>query len=205
MADAGWGCAYRSGQTLASWLALHPREQGPSPPPPAPAAFAPPTHAAMQAALVELGDKPPAFLGSAAWIGAAELGFVLDRLAGATCRIVPVRRGADLGGPAVARALAAHFQAQGAPVMVGGGVLAYTCLGVAYEAAGGDAGGPPPPPAHLLILDPHFPGPAGDLAAVRAGGWVAWRRVAPGARSAAGGGLFEADAHYNLLCPQRPR
>ena len=214
VADAGWGCAYRSGQTLASWCAFQRALQGSGGGggAPAPAAGAaappippPPTHAQMQAALVELGDKPPAFLGSTAWIGAAELGFVLDRLAGVACRILPVRDGAEMGGAAVAASLAAHFASQGSPVMVGGGVLAYTCLGVAFED-GGDRlpGSPPPPPAHYLILDPHFPGPPGDAGRVRTGGWVAWRKAGPGARSAGGGTLFEPGAHYNLLCPQRP-
>jgi len=36
-------------------------------------------------------------------------------------------RGSDI--PSHARELAAHFQTQGTPVMIGGGVLAYTLLG----------------------------------------------------------------------------
>ena len=34
------------------------------------------------------------------------------------------------------------------------------------------------------------------------GSWVAWKQ--PGDKAAAGGDLFVAKAHYNLLRPQRP-
>lgn len=202
--DAGWGCAFRAGQTLASWLAFQQRAcgggGGAGPLPPAP------THREMQVSLVELGDKPPSFLGSKAWIGAAELGFVLDRLCGVACRLIPVRAGREVGaGRALPRALGAHFASQGAPVMVGGGVLAYTCLGVAYDDGEEEEGvGKQHSPPWLLIADPHYRGPPGDLARILAGGWVAWRRVTPGATAAAGGPLFDPNAHYNFLCPQRP-
>jgi len=61
-----------------------------------------------------------------------------------------VNRGADI--PSHARALAAHFEAQGTPVMIGGGVLAYTLLGVQFDALTGEAA--------FLILDPHYTGGA---------------------------------------------
>jgi hypothetical protein len=51
--DCGWGCAYRSLQTLASWYA----RQGY-------AARPPPSHREVQACLVQIGDKEPAFIGS---------------------------------------------------------------------------------------------------------------------------------------------
>ncbi|GFH11931.1 predicted protein [Haematococcus lacustris] len=77
--------------------------------------------------------------------------------------------------------------------MVGGGVLAYTLLGVAWHEATGEAA--------FLILDPHYTG-GEDLRKIQAGSWVAWKR--PGDSAAAGGPLFVADAFYNFLCPQRP-
>jgi hypothetical protein len=102
-----------------------------------------------------------------------------------------VSRGADI--PSRARELAAHFAAQGTPVMIGGGVLAYTLLGVAFDELSGDAA--------FLILDPHYTG-GEDLKKVQAGGWVAWKRLGDGA--AAGGPLFVEDTFYNFLLPQRP-
>jgi hypothetical protein len=77
--------------------------------------------------------------------------------------------------------------------MIGGGVLAYTLLGIHHNPDTGEAA--------FLILDPHYTG--GDEAGrVRAGQWVAWKRL--GDRAAAGGELFVEGAFYNLLCPQRP-
>ena len=62
----------------------------------------------------------------------------------------PGGRGSDI--PSHARALAAHFQTHGTPVMIGGGVLAYTLLGVAFNELSGEAA--------FLILDPHYTGGA---------------------------------------------
>ena len=77
--------------------------------------------------------------------------------------------------------------------MAGGGVLAYTLLGIWHEPATGEVA--------FLILDPHYTGEE-DLRKVQGGRWVAWQRA--GGRADAGGPLFVPGAHYNLLCPQRP-
>lgn len=222
--DKGWGCAYRSLQTLWSWFAENhflsdddddsdgdeeeeefDGKKGRQRPK---SKKTPPTHEEIQRALVSLGDKPATFVGSSQWIGALEISFALYQLAGIQSKVVPVARGAEMATAAAAGALVAHFRSQGTPVMVGGGVLAYTCLGCAYDAESGEAS--------FLILDPHYCGrtttsdgasdPAAAAAAAAAavvkGGWVAWKR--PGDSAAAGGPLFLDDAFYNLLCPQRP-
>lgn len=41
----------------------------------------------IQQALVEIGDKEPAFVGSREWIGAIELSFVLDKLLGVSVAV----------------------------------------------------------------------------------------------------------------------
>ena len=179
--DAGWGCAYRSLQTLASWLQENHYTHR-----------APPTHAEIQSTLVSLCDKPPSFADSKQWMGALELSYVLDGLYGVTCKVLAIPSGADV--PSHARALASHFATHGTPVMVGGGVLAYTLLGVAHDEASGDV--------KFLILDPHYVGPDA-LPPILSGGWVAWKGVDD--KAAAGGPLFVKDAFYNLLCPQRPQ
>ena len=80
------------------------------------------------------------------------------------------------------------------PTQIGGGVLAYTLLGIEYnESTGGTA---------FLILDPHYTG-GEDLKRIHNGTWVWWKK--PGDKAAAGGELFVKNAFYNLLCPQRPR
>ena len=56
-------------------------------------------------------------MGSRDWIGAIELGYVLDAKLGLTCKVMTVSSGADMGSKA--RELAHHFDIQGTPVMVG--------------------------------------------------------------------------------------
>lgn len=65
---------------------------------------------------IHAGDKPQAFVGSMDWIGAIELGYVLDTKLGLTCKVMTVSSGAEMGSKA--RQLAQHFDVQGTPVMV---------------------------------------------------------------------------------------
>lgn len=156
---------------------------------------------AIQLCLAKLGDKPASIVGSRQWIGAVELGLVLQSRLGLSYRILSAPSGRDV--PRLAGALAAHFQTHGTPVMVGGGVLAYTLLGVDWDEDRQRLA--------FLILDPHYAG-AEDAEAVVKGGWVAWRELrvgggkggGPGPKAAGGGALFRDDAFYNFLCPQRP-
>lgn len=176
--DNGWGCAYRSLQTIISWFRLQHY-----------ASIEVPSHRKIQHTLVEIGDKEPSFVGSHEWIGAVELGFVLDKLLGASCKIMNVRSGAEL--PEKCRELAMHFESQGTPVMIGGGVLAYTLLGVDYNEGSGDCA--------FLILDPHYTG-NDDLKKIVNGGWCGWKKAV----DSKGKSFFLKDKFYNLLLPQRP-
>ncbi|GLC50821.1 hypothetical protein PLESTB_000435800 [Pleodorina starrii] len=178
--DSGWGCAYRSLQTICSWFRLQKYTSKPIP-----------SHKTIQQVLARLGDKPPSFVGSSNWIGAIELSYILDDYLGVTSKFLTVNRGADI--PSHARELAAHFATVGSPVMIGGGVLAYTLLGVQFNELTGEAA--------FLILDPHYTG-GEDLKRIQQGTWIGWKR--PGDNAAAGGPLFVEDAFYNFLLPQRP-
>ena len=51
-----------------------------------------PTHREIQDILVRLGDKPSEFSGSSQWIGAIEIGFILDELLGISCKILTVEK-----------------------------------------------------------------------------------------------------------------
>lgn len=62
------------------------------------------------------GDKPQAFVGSREWIGAIELGYVLDERLGVSAKVITVSSGAEMGSKA--RELAQHFDSQDTPVMV---------------------------------------------------------------------------------------
>ncbi|XP_078435785.1 peptidase C78, ubiquitin fold modifier-specific peptidase 1/ 2 isoform X1 [Wolffia australiana] len=176
--DNGWGCAYRSLQTIVSWFRLQNYTS-----------IEVPSHREIQQALVEIGDKELSFVGSHEWIGAIELSFVLDKLLGVSCRIMNVRSGAEL--PEKCRELAMHFETQGTPVMIGGGVLAYTLLGVDYNDVTGDCA--------FLILDPHYTG-IDEVKRVVNGGWCGWKKAV----DSRGKSFFLSDKFYNLLLPQRP-
>jgi hypothetical protein len=73
----------------------------------------------------------------------------------------------------------------------GGGVLAYTLLGVDYNESSGDCA--------FLILDPHYTG-ADDLKKIVNGGWCGWKKSI----DSKGRSFFLKDKFYNLLLPQRP-
>jgi len=170
--DDGWGCAYRSLQTIVSWFRL----QGYT-------SAATPTHKEIQQALVDLGDKPPSFVGSRKWIGSMEVGFCLDHFLGVTSRFMSVSSGGELTSKA--RELVEHFRSEGTPIMIGGGVLAHTILGVAFDDVKGDV--------KFLILDPHYTG-GEDLKVIQDKGWCGWK----------GPNFWDKTAFYNLCMPLRP-
>ncbi|RID58373.1 hypothetical protein BRARA_F01678 [Brassica rapa] len=176
--DSGWGCAYRSLQTIISWFRLQHYTS-----------ISVPSHREIQQTLVEIGDKDPSFVGSREWIGAIELSFVLDKLLGVSCKIMNFRSGSEL--PEKCRELALHFETQGTPIMIGGGVLAYTLLGVDYDEGSGDCA--------FLILDPHYTG-GEDHKKIVNGGWCGWKK----AIDSKGKSFFLHNKFYNLLLPQRP-
>ncbi|KAL3824919.1 hypothetical protein ACJIZ3_020948 [Penstemon smallii] len=176
--DSGWGCAYRSLQTIISWF----RQQHYT-------SIDVPSHREIQQSLVEIGDKDPSFAGSREWIGAIELSFVLDKLLGVSCKVINVRSGSEL--PEKCRELALHFENQGTPIMIGGGVLAYTLLGVDYNEVSGDCA--------FLILDPHYTG-NDEVKKIVNGGWCGWKKAV----DSKGKHFFLQDKFYNLLLPQRP-
>ncbi|XP_012470940.1 probable Ufm1-specific protease isoform X1 [Gossypium raimondii] len=176
--DSGWGCAYRSLQTIISWFRLQHYSS-----------VDVPSHREIQQSLVDIGDKDPAFIGSREWIGAIELSFVLDKLLGVSCKVINVRSGSEV--PEKCRELALHFETQGTPIMIGGGVLAYTLLGVDYNEATGECA--------FLILDPHYAG-SDDVKKIVNGGWCGWKKSV----NSKGKSFFLQDKFYNLLLPQRP-
>ncbi|XP_037328916.2 ufm1-specific protease 2 [Pungitius pungitius] len=173
MNDNGWGCAYRSLQTICSWF----QQQGY-------VERAVPSHKEIQQALVDVGDKKGSFVGSRQWIGSIEVQAVLNQLLGVTSRIMFVSQGSELASKG--RELANHFLTEGTPIMIGGGVLAHTILGVAWSETSGQI--------RYLILDPHYTG-AEDLQVVTDKGWCGWK----------GADFWDQTAYYNLCLPLRPK
>lgn len=106
MDDDGWGCAYRSLQTLASWYNLQGYTEKPVP-----------TFKNIQECLVDIGDKPSSFIDSRQWIGSTEVNFVLNSLLDVTSKILYCSSGDEVAanGPELLN----HFKANGSPVMIG--------------------------------------------------------------------------------------
>jgi Ufm1-specific protease 2 len=124
------------------------------------------------------------------WIGSLELGLFLEHALGVECRTASYQSGDDVA--ADGRRLAHHFQTQGTPVMIGGGQLAFTLLGVHWDPTSGDI--------RYLIMDPHYTG-ADDLAQIQPK-WVGWKSA--DSPTHLGTKLFDKDVFYNLCFPQRP-
>uniref|UniRef100_A0A182K082 Probable Ufm1-specific protease 2 n=1 Tax=Anopheles christyi TaxID=43041 RepID=A0A182K082_9DIPT len=169
--DNGWGCAYRSLQTLVSWFNLQGYSAGTIP-----------THSEIQAALVRVGDKQRHFIGSRQWIGSTEVSICLNELLGIDSRIMFVMHGSELASRGLE--LLQHFQQEGTPIMIGGGVLAHTILGVSMNAELGET--------KFLILDPHYTG-ADELGPILGKGWCGWK----------GEDFWDKTAHYNLCMPSQ--
>jgi len=173
--DNGWGCAYRTLQSICSWFILNGFVQ----------ARPVPSHRLIQTCLVRAGDKGPSFVGSKEWIGSTEVAIVLRELYGIETKTLFVSSGSEVESQA-SRVLRQHFDEQATPVMIGGGVLAYGLLGVDYNEQTGEC--------RYLILDPHYTG-ADSISSIVKGGWVGWKR----------GDLFLQDHFYNFAMPQRPK
>lgn len=170
--DDKWGCAYRSLQTLVSWFKLQGYTDRSIP-----------SHREIQQVLVDIGDKDQKFVGSKKWIGSFEVSYCLDNLLGVTSKFLSVPNGAEMATKG--RELAQHFDTQGTPIMIGGGVLAHTILGVDYNELTGDIS--------FLILDPHYTG-GEDLQVIQKEGWCGWKPAS----------FWVPTALYNMCMPQRP-
>jgi Ufm1-specific protease 2 len=173
--DEGWGCAYRSLQTLFSWFLINGfKKEG----------VYVPSILDIQKTLVKVGDKPAKIIDSNDWIGAFEVSIVLNELLGIESQIMFVSSGADLENKG--RDLILHFETHGTPIMIGGGVYAYTILGVEYDRVKGKS--------MFLILDPHYNG-ADDIKTIISKGWCSWKDSS----------LFKKEDFYNLCLPQIPK
>lgn len=174
--DDGWGCAYRSLQTLYSWFFhnnLLNKNEFPNTP----------SIPEIQKTLVDAGDKLPKIINSKDWIGAFEVNIVLNHLLGIESQIIYLPSGADIKSKA--REIANHFDTIGTPIMVGGGVYAYTILGINYDFTSGEC--------KFLIQDPHYKD-KDDVSVILAKGGISWKSEA----------LFEKGNFYNLCLPQLP-
>ena len=180
--DKGWGCAYRSLQTIVSWYRMNHYTD-----------ILVPSHREIQQTLVECGEKKRSFVGSKDWIGSQEVGrFLEHRIPGLSFKIISIRSGEELND--IARSVANHFKTQGTPIMIGGNNLAFTILGVAWNETSGAV--------QYLILDPHYCGEDElDPIQNRISTLEGYKATACGWR---GVETFSKNDFYSLCCPQIP-
>lgn len=135
--DAGWGCGYRTIQTISSWISLR-------------QASLVPTLPQIQKALVDCEDKPPSFLNSKDWIGCFEAAIVIDSLFDIPCKVVHAASG-QLNEHL--ETLNEHFKLNKSPIMMGGDIDngSKCVLGIASTRENLDDSDC----VYFLVADPH--------------------------------------------------
>ncbi|KAM3139298.1 hypothetical protein pb186bvf_008518 [Paramecium bursaria] len=166
--DNGWGCAYRSFQTILSWLIENEHCR----------TIPIPTHKQIQQTLIEMKDKPVEFLGSSEWIGAFEVSMLITQLTGIECKIINIKKGSQVIEHL--NTFKNHFIQNGCPIMFGGGLYAYTLLGVEFSDV----------ERRFLILDPHYTG-EDKIKQILLKQGVSWKKE----------DLFEDKNFYNFCIP----
>ena len=175
--DRGWGCGYRTLQTIISWCIhnvdrIRNKEV--------------PGIAAIQDILVKMEDKEEGFAGSRDWIGSVEVALVLDFYCDIPGKIVHAKPGEGLDN--VYEKVREHLEKTGCPAMMGGDLDASSkgIFGTCSTATG----------RYFLILDPHFvKGGAQtglDLDKLVKEGWARWIRLED----------FSSSSFYNICLPQ---
>ena len=153
--DSGWGCAYRSIQTILSWFMNNYQvvEQVPSIP-------------EIQRCLKE-NDYACSDLdiGSKKWIGCIEAGTVLREFSNGsiTCRILTAFTIEELSG-ILRTTVVGHLLEVGSPVMIGAGDYSFTIIGASRRSGS------------VLIADPHYSG-AECEDTMTSKGFLAWKAI----------------------------
>ena len=159
VSDSGWGCAYRTLQSIISWFRsnyqifdhVHSIEE-------------------IQD-MIRKADYAHATLsiGSKVWIGSVEIATVLSNLSQnhIACRILHARTLPELE-TYLLTVVKEHLVNVGIPFMVGAGSYSFTLAGIDVETKS------------VLIVDPHFEDPSRNADANKAvaKGFIGWKRIA---------------------------
>lgn len=125
-----------------------------------------------------MGDKPIDFVGTQEWIGAFEVSMLITKLTNIDCRILNIQKGSDiLQNLNVFRE---YFNNHGCPIMFGGGLYAYTLLGI--DVSDDDC--------RFLILDPHYIASDNIKTIIEKGG-IQWKKP----------DMFDDANFYNFCMP----
>lgn len=182
--DVGWGCGYRTIQTICSWLrgqiiTEYPEKEN--------TVAQIPSIQDIQKILVDSGDKPANFIGSREWIGSFEAMIIIDTLYDIPCRMLHCPPGSGL--LTNQKTVLEHFESNGGPIMMGGDLdAASKCvLGYAYSNYTSSL--------EFLIADPHFTSTNEpiDENYLIANKWISWQNL----------DSFDKESFYNFCLPQK--
>jgi hypothetical protein len=136
--DVGWGCGYRTTQTICSWI----RNQLIKSDPNRDNLPQVPSILEMQKILTDSGDKPSRFVGSRDWIGCFESSIIIDTLYNVPSKILHSSHNSLMSS---IQSISEHFDKFGSPIMMGGDLdnASKAILGVMNDN-------------NFLIVDPHF-------------------------------------------------
>ncbi|XP_043285214.1 ufm1-specific protease 1 [Venturia canescens] len=154
--DQGWGCGYRTLQTISSWLKFNKKNSSDVP-----------SLREIQKILVDIEDKESSFAGSRMWIGSFEVCLVLDERYEVQSKIIHVSSGKDLSSHVPSLKL--HFEKFGSPVMMGGDKDCSSKGLVGIHV--GDEN------TYLLVVDPHFVGRAKSREQLQQNNWTKWQNL----------------------------
>ncbi|XP_059613964.1 probable Ufm1-specific protease 1 [Phlebotomus argentipes] len=171
--DAGWGCGYRTLQSMCSWVKnckeITSREV--------------PSILTIQETLVSLNDKPQSFVGSREWIGALEVFYTVDTLFDVSCKIVHIPSNGDV--KKYVSLIKQYLEEYGGFIMMGGDVDCSSKGIAGVHIAGNDA--------YLLVVDPHFVTTSGSATReeIQRRHFVKWQHTSE----------FLDSSFYNLCLP----
>ena len=155
--DEGWGCAYRSMQTILSWYKHNYQN-----------IEAVPSISVIQGILKHVDySYSDLRIGTKQWIGCLEAAAVLSHMSREkiVCRILHASDINDLYDHLLTT-VANHLVEHGSPVMVGAGKFAYSIIGVNCREKS------------VLVLDPHFTGSyAESHKALENNKFVGWKDI----------------------------
>jgi hypothetical protein len=180
--DVGWGCGYRTLQSICSWISNANKKIDSS------MNKVVPSFNEIQELLIKCGDKSAAFLGSRDWIGCFEVSYVIDSLYDVPCKILhcaPKSLHNEINN------LYDHFDRFGSPTMMGGdldnGSKGIYGIATLENDDGKDA-------HYLLVVDPHFTSNYDtNLSYLIKNKWIEWKNI----------DYFNAaNSFYNFCMPQ---
>ncbi|XP_054738226.1 probable Ufm1-specific protease 1 [Anastrepha obliqua] len=172
--DNGWGCAYRTLQSVSSWIV---NKRGSSD-----CDATVPSIKEIQQTIVQIGYRDKEFVGSHDSIGAIEVFYTLDTLYDVVCKIIHVAQHDNL--KKYASILKKYFEDYGGLVMMCGDKKDAS-KGIAGLHISGNQ-------VYLLVIDPHFVGVPKSVQELVDHGCIRWQHTSE----------FVDSSFYNICLPQ---